>query len=74
MGIDHLPRGLAAALRVEADTDFLHAVHRTAVRPESHEELMAMRKSRPTAAVGPPEHPRTSGPSRKHGSSSGRTT
>ena len=51
MSADDLPAGLAAVLRIEPDPDFLHAVYRTAVTPESYDELMLLWQSRLEAAV-----------------------
>lgn len=51
MSADDLPHGLAAALRIEPDPEFLHAVYRTAVTPESYDELMSLWQKRLEAAV-----------------------
>ena len=51
MSADDLPQGLAAALRIEPDPEFLHAVYHTAVTPESYDELMALWQKRLEAAV-----------------------
>ncbi len=51
MAADDVPDRLAAVLRIEPDPEFLHAVYRTAVTPESYDELMALWQSRLETAV-----------------------
>lgn len=64
MTVDDAMGALDAALRIEPDPDFLHAIYRTAVTPESYDHLMALWQARLETAIArlepglPPTTPR----------------